>query len=118
VLLNLIITPIFSFIGASVVAVVSNLIAAPLDVYFLWKRDIRADIFGVFKPVVIAGAYGLLFVLLGTSLLPVKLLFLFMFILTCLLMSVITRDDREVILAEAITTGKSLLRRDAECVES
>ena len=39
VLLNLVITPIFGFIGASVVAVVSNLIAVPLDVYFLWKRE-------------------------------------------------------------------------------
>lgn len=35
VLINLVITPIFGFIGASAVAVVSKSIAALLDVYFL-----------------------------------------------------------------------------------
>jgi O-antigen/teichoic acid export membrane protein len=107
--LNLVITPIFSFIGASVVAVVSNLIAAPLDVYFLWKRDIRAEIAAFVKPVVISGGYGLLFLLLGASLLPIKILLVFLFILTCLLMSVITREDWWVILAEAKTARNRLL---------
>jgi O-antigen/teichoic acid export membrane protein len=100
ILLNLVITPIFGFIGASVVAVVSNSIAAPLDVYFLWKREVRAEIAAFVKPVVIAGGYGLLFLLLGASLLPIKILFVFLFILTCLLMSVITRKDWRLILAE------------------
>jgi len=111
-LLNLVITPIFSFTGASVVSVVSNLTAAPLDVYFLWKKNVRAEMAAFLKPVVISGGYGLLFLLLGTSLFPIKVLFVFLFILTCLLMSVITREDWRVVLAEAKTARNRLLRKE------
>jgi O-antigen/teichoic acid export membrane protein len=113
-LLNLVVTPIFSFTGASVVAVVSNLIAAPLDAYFLWKRKVHAEIWAFFKPIVIAGGYGLLFHLLGSSLFSLKVVFSVLFVLTCLWMAVITREDWRLILTEARTARNNhFLRKEA-----
>ena len=111
--LNLVIIPTFGFIGASVVAVVSNLIAAPLDLYFLLKRQVRAEISPFLKPVILAGGYGVLFLLLGTILLPVKILFVFLFILTCLMASVVTREDVRLMLAEARSVRNRLLRKES-----
>jgi O-antigen/teichoic acid export membrane protein len=117
VLLNIVIIPTFNFLGAAVVTVVSNFIAAPLDTYFLGKRNIRAEILTLFKPVIIAGGYGLLFVSVGTSLAYVKVVFIVIFILTCQLMSIITRDDRQIIVAEAISLRNRLWGRETgECV--
>jgi O-antigen/teichoic acid export membrane protein len=116
--LNLVIIPIFRVIGAAAVTVVSNLVAAPLDVYFLRKRKVRADILAFVKPIIIAGAYGLLFVFVATSLVSIKLLFILMFLLTCLLVSVVTRDDRQVFVAETISVWNRLCGREAtECVK-
>jgi O-antigen/teichoic acid export membrane protein len=117
--LNMVIIPMFNFFGAAVVTVVSNLIAAPLDVYFLGKRKVRVEILAFFKPVIISGGYGLLFLSVGTSLVYVKVVFIVMFILTCLLMSIITRDDRQVIVAETIRLRNRLWGREAgECVKT
>jgi O-antigen/teichoic acid export membrane protein len=117
--LNMVIIPMFNFFGAAVVTVVSNLIAAPLDVYFLGKREVRVEILAFFKPVIISGSYGLLFLSVGISLAYMKVIFIVMFILTCLLMSIITRDDRQFIVAETISLRNRLWGREAgECVKT
>ena len=116
--LNVVVTPIYSFVGAAVVSVVSNFIAVPLDVYFLSKTKVHVESALFLKPIVICGVYSLLFLLLGSSLLPIKILFVFLFMLTCLMMSVIAREDWRVILAEARTVRNRLSRKEAVVSEA
>jgi len=108
--LNLIIIPAFSFLGASIVSVVSNLVVTPLDVYFLWKKHIRVEGGAFMKPVLISCGYGLIFLLLGTSMLLIKILFVILFILTCSMMSVVTRQDWRFISVETKTIWERLWR--------
>lgn len=112
-ILNLFITPVFKVMGAAAVAVASNLVAAPIDVYFLRRKNIRAEISAFAKPVVIAGAYGVLFIAAGHPQAPVKVLFMGMFIVTCALMSVITRYDGRIVAAETVTFRNKLWGREA-----
>jgi O-antigen/teichoic acid export membrane protein len=110
--LNFVIIPILSFTGAGVVTVVGNLVAAPLDIYFLYKRDVRLGIAGFLNPLMISVGYSLLFLFLEAYLPPAaKTLFVFLFILTCIRISAITRDDWSVISAEAKNGIDRLLRK-------
>lgn len=111
-LLNLLVIPTFGFNGASIVSVVSNATAAPLDVYFLQKKGIGVEKAAFVKPIAISFCCGLIFLLTGASRLPVKLLFLIFFLSLCLLFSVVTRQDLGFLSAEAKITVNRFLHRD------
>lgn len=111
--LNLLTIPVFRVIGAAAATVASNLVAAPLDINFLRKKRIPASTLAFFKPLLIGGACSLLFFSVGTSRLSVKFVFMLMFILTSILMSVITREDGQDIIAEAICIRNTIWRKGA-----
>ena len=104
---NLLIIPASGFVGAALAKVASNLVAIPLDVLFLRRRRIYVRPEGYLKPLLIFGAFGLGFVLLGSSSLLLRIAIIVFFFLACLLLSVITRDD----LAFISEVGKMILSR-------
>lgn len=98
---NLALIPVFGFVGAAIANVLGNLVTIPLDMLFLSRREMPAHFWDYFKPVAIFGVYGLLFVLLGTTLPLFKIAIVLLFLTTCLILSVIRLDDLSAILAQA-----------------
>jgi O-antigen/teichoic acid export membrane protein len=101
---NLLLIPNIGVTGAALANIISNSITSPLDVLFLRRKKIFARIVDYMKPLLIFGAIGVLFVLVGANIIVVKVVAIVLFILTCVLLSVITFEDLAVVWEEAKTT--------------
>jgi O-antigen/teichoic acid export membrane protein len=90
---NLILIPINGLIGAALVKLFSNIIATPLDILFLVRRRFYVRVSEYIKPLISFGAATAIFYLLSSPLFFMKLGVIALFVVSCLLLSVITKED-------------------------
>lgn len=98
---NIVVIPLYGFVGAALVSVAANVLSIPLNMVFLWKREMYAK-FGdylipilVFAACGVCGFYGAQVIgpssLLYTYLFKVVMILVFLVI--CVMLSVIKQDD-------------------------
>jgi O-antigen/teichoic acid export membrane protein len=102
---NRILIPILGIVGAALASLAGFFAKHPLNVLFLRRRSVDVKVGEYLKPILIFGAYGLLFLILGSPLLILKVAIVVLFILTCVLLSVITVEDMAVVSDEVKTTA-------------
>jgi O-antigen/teichoic acid export membrane protein len=98
---NIVLIPQLGFVGAALASIIGNVVTIPLNILFLWKRDMYARFWAGFAPVAIFGACSLLFVVLAVSLPVFKMAILALFLMACVLFSVVRLDDMTAIVAQA-----------------
>lgn len=90
---NIIFLPIAGFIGAALVSVVSNLLVIPLDMFFLWRRQLYMEFVEYLKPIAILAVFSLPFIGLETRTLSLKFFVFILYLPACFLLSVVTPHD-------------------------
>lgn len=99
---NLLLIPVFGFVGAALVSVMANLAVIPLNMFFLWKRQVHAQFSPYLTPLLIFGACGLLdagglLLIEATPLVyAFKVVLVLLFLVTCVMLSVVKREDAAV----------------------
>ncbi len=110
-LANLLFIPLLGFNGAALAKVIGNMVAIPLDILFLYRKKIMAGILDFLKPILIFGACAMVFLLLGASLVWIKIGIMFLFAALCVLTSVITIKDFTFILWQFNALFFQMLRK-------
>lgn len=90
---NLILIPINGLIGAALVKLFSNIIATPLDIWFLVRRKFYVKVSEYIKPLINFGASSVIFYLFYSPFIYFKLGVIALFVVSCLLLSVIRKED-------------------------
>lgn len=107
---NLIFIPIFGIVGAALARLAGTSAANPLNVLFLQRREVDVRVRGYLKPILVFGTCLLLVLLLKPTTFLQKASVIPLFILPCVLLSVITGEDLVAFLGEARLTLFRLLR--------
>jgi len=94
---NVIMIPIFGFIGAAYAALISRCATNPLNVWFLKKAGIRVEISQYLKPIIVFGVPWFLFVFFKPENIIIKLSLLISFFIFCILLSIIKKKDISVL---------------------
>jgi O-antigen/teichoic acid export membrane protein len=97
---NLILLPVLGFMGAAVVYILGNLVALPINVFFLNRKDINPNFSSFVKLMVIFEVLSALFLVSNLNGLPLKFVFAFLFIPFSFLFSIITLRDTKVVFGE------------------
>jgi O-antigen/teichoic acid export membrane protein len=97
---NLLLVPRFGITGAALATLAGNIATNPLNVYFLRRRSIAVDVLVYVKPLAIFAVHAVVYIVLSPESLWVRGLLLVPFLLSCVLLSVITRDDTDRLVAE------------------
>ncbi len=108
---NLLLIPGLGFVGAALANVTSNLVAIPLDLFFLHKRNMSMRAADYLKPVGVAATCALIVSILGLHHDLFKSAMLIGYLVGCILLSVITVADMAAIWKEIIDIVSHLARR-------
>ncbi|MFO7322983.1 MAG: flippase [Chloroflexota bacterium] len=114
---NLLLIPALGIIGAAISSILGFVVTNPLNVWFLRRRGIPADAMFYVKPILIFVACALLAAVLMPTLFLEKLLFAGLFLLGCLLLSVIVPADLMLLARETGAVLARKTRRGAARVE-
>jgi len=109
---NVIFLPLAGFVSAAFVSVASNLVAIPLDAFFLRRRKISSNFMEVLKPLVVLAVFSLIFFAFSASSLLLKWGLVLLYIPVCLLVAIVTRHDFSVIFKEAQNTCTRVFKRE------
>lgn len=90
---NLTMIPIFGFMGAVYATLVSQSATIPFYVWFLKKGGVRVEFSQYLKPVLAFGVLGIIFLLIKPESIMIKLSFLVLFLIICMLLSIIKKKD-------------------------
>jgi O-antigen/teichoic acid export membrane protein len=93
VVCNLILIPIFGFMGAAYAALLSHSIALPFYVWFLKKSKIRLEITHYLKPLLGYCLLLAIFILIGPVSIITKLTLIMVFLIFCICLSIIRKKD-------------------------
>lgn len=108
---NLIILPILGFMGAALVYIFGNLVAIPVDNYFLQRKKISPSFIAIIKQALICGLLGGLFWLWNPAGILPRLIIVLLYIPGSLLLSVITVEDISILYTEAKTFVEKIFLR-------
>lgn len=97
---NLIILPILGFVGAAVVYILGNVVAVPMNVFFLNRKDLRPNFSHFIKVIIIFGVLSISFLLWNSNAMPFKVIIAFLFVPLNFLFSVVTFQDTRVAFGE------------------
>lgn len=98
---NLLFIPHFGLTGAALTSLVGNVFAIPLNVYFLRRRQVTTSAQPYVRATIIFAAHAAVYlILLPTSLIWARGLFVISFLVFSYLLAVITYADLELLLAE------------------
>ncbi len=89
----LVFIPLFGVAGAALAGLVGSFAANPLNVYFLRRRAVAVDMMGYVKPILIFSAYLCIAIVLGINSIFGGVLIIALFLVTCILLSVVTIED-------------------------
>jgi O-antigen/teichoic acid export membrane protein len=93
---SILLIPLFALLGASIANTTGTAIAMPLNRYFLQKRiDLKDATY--LKPMLLFGVWGMLVFFIKPETLLLKIVFLFVFVLACALLSIITKKDLAIL---------------------
>lgn len=98
---NLILLPVLGFRGAAIVYILGNLVALPLDVFFLKRKNLSPNLNHFFKLLMITGALSAVFLMWNSTFLLVKFFLAVLFVPLSFLFSIITVRDVQVVFGEA-----------------
>ena len=108
---NVIILPILGYMGAAIVYIFGNLIAIPVDDYFLRRKKISPSFIAIIKQAFIAGLLaGLFWIWNPTGFFP-RVILALLYIPGSLLLSVITLDDISIVYTEARSFVRKIFRK-------
>ena len=93
VLGNLIMIPIFGFMGAVYATVITNCIANPILTWFLRKNGISVIAKEYIKPILVFGVCWFLFLKFGAGSILVKFFLICLFLVFCGFLSIISKKD-------------------------
>lgn len=93
VLGNLIMIPLYGFMGAVYASLISRSITNPFIVWFINKSQIKLKVMHYLKPLIIFGICIGAFQVVKQENLIIKILFIALFLILCFLLSVIKRND-------------------------
>ena len=108
---NLLLIPGLGFVGAALANVISNLVAIPLDLFFLHKRSLEMKAADYLKPVGMSATCALIVLVLGLNHYLFKSAMLIGYLVGCILLSVITIADMATIWKELMNIVSRLARR-------
>lgn len=90
---NLVMIPVFGFMGAVYSTLLARATTNPIYVFCLWRSGINVKIREYLKPFIIFGVCSILFVVLGIGDLYGKLFLIALFLVLCWMFSVVGRRD-------------------------
>lgn len=105
---NLTILPILGYIGAAIIYILGNLIALPVNIYFLRRKGLSPNLTAFFKQLAVFGLLFSLFLLWDPSTMLLKILLAFLYIPLSILLSVITLQDVSILFDEVLTLWAKL----------
>ena len=111
VLGNMIMIPIFGFMGAVYATLLSRSVTNPLIVYFLKRSNLKINFYNYVKPILIFITCSAIFLVFRIDTLLVKFSFIFLFLLLSIASSQIRKKDLTFIFngfTELIVTKKAL----------
>lgn len=94
---NLIMIPIFGFIGAAYTKLISLSVSIPMLVWFLKKEGVRVEISQYVRPFMAFGILAIVFLLIRPESIIIKLSFLILFLIICMLLSIIKKKDISIL---------------------
>lgn len=97
---NLILIPIFGIVGAALASLAGSSATNPLNALFLRRRRVEVRVRDYLKPILVFGACLLLVLLLKPTTFLQKASVIPLFLLPCVLLSVITGEDLVALLGE------------------
>jgi O-antigen/teichoic acid export membrane protein len=98
---NLLLIPSLGITGAALSSVLGFVATNPVYVYFLRRRSVDAKVMAYLKPMLIFAAIWLFIFVLPPTLLLIKALVVVLFIVTSMVLSVITVEDLSAVAQEA-----------------
>lgn len=90
---NLVSIPIFGIVGAALASLAGSVVTNPLNVLFLRRRRVDVRVRDYLKPILVFGAYLFLVFFLKPTTFLQKASLIPLFILPCVLLSIITKED-------------------------
>lgn len=97
---NLLLIPRLGLIGAPIVRLLSNIIAIPMDMFFLARKRYFVQIGLYIKPLIILGAGSAIYYLFNSPSYIIKLTVIALFVVVCFILSTITKEDFCIVISE------------------
>jgi len=94
---NLIMIPIFGFMGAVYATLISRSATIPFYIWFLKKAGVKVEFSQYLKPILAFGALGIIFLLIKPESVIIKLSLLVLFLVICMFLSIIKKKDFSVL---------------------
>ena len=95
---NIIMIPIFGFVGAAYATLLARIVANPVYVLFVNKCGLQVNLRKYLTPIVILGACGSVYMVYGSIGVGFKISLILIFVALCLGLSVITWKDMTILL--------------------
>ena len=95
---NLIMIPIFGFLGAAYARIFSHYASNPVNVVFLKKSNIEVKISEFIKPILLFGVFWILFLIFKPESIIIKISIICIFVVTCFLLSIVSKKDFSILL--------------------
>jgi len=108
---NLLLIPVLGMSGAALANVISNVIAIPINLLFLSRHRIFMSFADYVKPAGAFAACALIVLVLGPTHYLVKTTILIVYLVGCVLLSVITVADMSMVFAEIFAIVSRIVRR-------
>jgi O-antigen/teichoic acid export membrane protein len=93
VIANIIMIPVFGFMGAAYASLLARSVATPFVVWFMKRGGIGIKISQFLKPLLAFGVLGILYLLIKPESLIIKISFVIFFLVSCLALSIIKKKD-------------------------
>jgi hypothetical protein len=105
---NLTILPILGYIGAAIIYILGNLIALPVNIYFLRKKGLSPNLTAFLKQLAVFGSLFSVLLLWDSSIRLLKIFLAFLYIPLSILLSVITLQDIFILFDEVLALWAKL----------
>jgi O-antigen/teichoic acid export membrane protein len=108
---NMVLIPVFGFVGAALASLVGNVVAIPLDICFLSRGGISTRFSSYAKPILSFGVCAAGFLALGATSPVMPLAIIGLFGCACVTSSAVTKEDISVVARELGAILASVLHR-------
>ena len=101
---NLTILPILGYIGAAIIYILGNLIALPINIFFLKRKGISPNLIASLKLLFVFGLLFTSFLLWNPGAILAAVFLLLLYIPLSFILSVITLRDMKILLSRSVYT--------------
>jgi O-antigen/teichoic acid export membrane protein len=105
---NLIMIPMFGFMGAVYATLLSRCVTNPFIVWFLIKYGVKVKIYNYLKPLLALGICIVPSLIFGFENIIIKLFLIILFLCICIILSVIKKSDLSILLKVLSPSSKKI----------